>query len=428
MSDFTLFEAAKRMRNPLSIGLMKAIVTEDELFSFLPFVPKDGDSWSYEREKALPNVEWVAPNHTTLAESTAKTDQVTVPKREIASNMDLYNFVLAQQNGGAQRSMQMFQKARAAGKELSRALIKGGFVTGHALSSSADPFSEITAVTAGPWIDSNRYGPGAIEYDAAPTKRYRFRGPGDRTWGEWVEVTAGAGTYKLPSDNPSKFIKITIDASATADGVAQIEFTSTTNEPDGIESMLPDSQIIPSTGVDGDDYSFEVLDALLDKVKVRDGLAYIMPPALYRKHKALERSLGGTGPEFLEVGSFDADGMETRRKVRLYEGIPILRNENVTEDESKGASTTLSSVYLVSLRGPMNMDGNPKGLYAGAYGGSSLNADLDPRSRMVLGMQMIPVGQLEGKNAQRWRLVWYGGFGLGSELAAARAKEIKTAA
>lgn len=428
MSDFTLFEAAKRMQNPLAIGLMKAIVTEDELFSFLPFIGKDGDSWSYEREKALPSVEWVAPNHTTLAESTAKTDTVTVPKREIASNMDLYNFVLAQQNGPAQQTMQMFQKGKAAGRELSRAFIKGGFVTGHTLSSSADPFSEITAVTAGPWVDSDRYGPGAIEYDAAPTARYRFRGPGDRTWGDWVDVSAGAGTYKLPSDNPSKYIKITIDASASADGVAEIRFTSTTNEPDGVEVMTPDSQVIASTGPDGDDYSFDKLDELLDKVKVRDGLAYVMPPALYRKHKALERAMGGAGPEFLEVPTFDAQGMATTRKVRLYEGIPILRNENVTSDESKGASTTLSSIYLTSVGGEMNADGNPKGVYAGAYGGSSLQVNLDPRSRMVLGMQMIPVGQLEGKNAMRWRLVWYGGFGLGSELAIARAKEIKTAA
>lgn len=416
----TLYEAAKLSRNPIAAGVFKAIVTEDELFSLLPIVPKAGDSFLYDREKALPSVEWVSPTHTSLAESSATVEQIAVPKREIASNFDIMNFVIANQEDSTNEvAFQISKKGRALGRELADTFINGGFVTGYTLSDTTDPFAAITAVTAGPHLDSDRYGPGAIEYVDSGTK-WRFRAPGDRTFGDYV-TAASDGTYTLTSDNPSKYIKVTLTVlSATADGHTQITFSSSTNEPDGVKKLVSTDQVRSSSGNDGDALDFAILDELIDSVKVRDNLAFVMNGALRRKFKALARAMGGTRADQIMIPSFGKTGASVERPMLAYEGVPILKNDNIASDESKGSSSTLSSVYLVNLS-------EDTGVYAGAFGGASQNLDLDPFSRVVLGVQILPVGQLEGKNAQRWRMVWYGGFAVGSDLSVARASEIKTA-
>lgn len=416
----TLYEAAKSFQNPLAAGLFKAIVTEDELFSLLPFVPKSGNAFSYNRVKSLPSAEWVSPLHTSLAESTGQKDLVTVPVREVASNFKLKNFTLAQQGGAQQVADQMMMKAKAVGRAIASALISGNYVTGHALGDTADPFAAITAIDYGPFLDSLRFGPGEIEYDHSETA-WRFRAPGDRTFGDWVTAAAD-GTFTLKSDNPNKYIVVTLDVSAaTGDGRTSIEFTSTSEQPDGLEVMLSNSGTVRQpTNANGDDFAFDILDELLDTVKVRDNLAFIMPSALRRRYKAKLRALGGAMPEFV-IRSYSGDGEPVERRVLAYEDVPILKNDFIGTDEVVGTTSNASSIYLVSLD-----SGTGEGLYAGAFGGASTEADVDPVSKSVLGFQMIPVGQMEGENSQLWRAVWYGGFGLGSELAGARASGIKT--
>lgn len=416
---FTLFEAAKSFQNPLAAGLFKAIVTEDELFSVLPFVPKEGSAFSYVREKAIPTAEWVSPTHTSLVDSTSKEETVTVPIREIASNFSLREFVLAQQDGTRQMAQQMMQKGKAVGRQIARTLITGGYATGHTLpGAAANPFNAVDAVVAGPWTDSARFGPGELRYTNAGTL-WAYRAPGDRTFGADVAVAAD-GTARLYSDNPSKYIDVTIDVSdATADGRCAIEFTSSTNEPDGLAKMV--DLVRSPVGVNGDDFSFDILDELIDQVKVRENLAFIMPSALRRKYKAKWRALGGTTPDYV-VNSFDpTTGAPAQRQLMSYDGIPILKNDFIATNEVVGTTNSASSIYLVSLS-----PGDMQGLYAGAFGGAQNSVEVDPIRRTVLGFQFVQVGPMEQQNSRLWRAVWYGGFALGSGLAAARARGIKT--
>ncbi len=416
----TLYEAAKRSRNPLAAGMLKAIVTEDELFSLLMMVPKAGDSFMYVREKALPTVEWVARDgSTTLVESHATTDQVTVPKARIGSLVDVDNFAEDQQTeGGSPTSMQIEKKAKATGRTIADALINGGYVTSHALGSVADPFAALSAFVYGPHLNSDSFGPGEIRYTHAG-QGWQFRAPGDRDFGTVVPAT-GNGTYVLKSDNPSKWIQVVITvASATGNGTTRITFASTSNHPDGVKKLCAPSQVIASTGAAGDDLSFETLDKLMDLVKVRQNMAFFMPSALIRKYKSLLRGLGGTTPEHVVVPSFNAEGAMVERKVLAYNGVPILKNDFVTTNESKGGTTTLSSVYCASLT-------PDEGLYAGCFGGASFQVDADPRARIVLGFRLRQVGELETKDAQRYKVTAYLAFALGSELALARASEIKS--
>lgn len=409
----TLFEAAKLSRNPLARGVLTAIATTDELLSQVPMQGMQGESFRYNREKALPTVEFVSPTHSSIAESSATFDQVTVPMRMIVSDVDVYLFAEQQQGDiNAQRAVQLEKKLKALGRTLGQKLITGAFVTS---ATFAAALTGVTFVSAGPGLDSDRHGPGLIFYDQSEGT-LQFQAPGDVRLGAAVDVSSN-GTYTLPSDNPSKFIRVTVVSGslAGADVETPIRFASTTNEFDGLQKFTTTGQTIASTAADGDDLSFNVLDRLIDeKVKVRENLRFVMPSQLKTKFYSLVRALGGSDPQTTTLPGVNGP-------VPTYRGIPVLQSDWIPTTESKGASSTLSSVYLVSCA-------YDSGLYFGTSGrGGSQMADIDPRMARVMGVQLRDVGELESKEAMRTRLSWYGATALGSELAVARASELKTA-
>lgn len=417
---FNLFEAAKRSRNPLAAGLMKGVVTEDQFFAVLPMVPRAGDSFSYTREKTLPTVAWVAADGSdSVSESHADFDQVVVPKRRIASNVDVDNFAEENQTeNGRPSALQILQKFKAAGRELADKLINGKSGSSHALVQSTNPFNAIDAVVAGPHLDSDRFGPGEIKYTHTGTL-WQFRAPGDRTFGPAV-AAASDGDYTLKSDNPSKYVVVTLDVSdASQDGRTSITFTLS-KEPDGLKVLCAPSQKITPAGANGDDIQFETLDKLKDTVKRRGDLVFIANSAAIRKIKALYRNLGGTAPnDVVNVPSFARDGSPTETPILAYDGIPIFKNDNIKSDETVGGSgATLTSIYCVSLA-------FDEGLWAGCMGGATFDVETDPRKRNVMGFRLTEIGELETKDARRWRLAWYGAFALGSDLALARASGLK---
>lgn len=411
----SLYEAAKLSRNPLARGVMLGVATSDELISQLPMMPVAGEATMYNREKSLPTAEFVAPDHASLTESSATFDRVLVPLRLLVTDLDVYDFVEEQMaDTNAQRASQLAQKLKAVGRKIADKLITGGFVTSATISeATTSPGLAIDAVVAGPHHDSDRHGPGSIRYTHAGTL-WAYRAPGDRTYGANVAAAAD-GTITLLSDNPNRWIQITLDVSdATADGEVHIRFASTTNEPDGLNKLISSGQEIAATGAAGDALTFDVLDQLIDeKVKVRERLCFVMNSKLKRKFYGLARALGGAGIETVNLPGVTAP-------VPAYRGIPILQNDWITSAESKGGATTLSSVYLISL--------GEEGFHARVgMGGTAMNVDADPRAARIMGLRIRDVGDLEGKEAKRTRVSWYGTFALGADLAAARAKNLITA-
>lgn len=414
--SMTLYEAAKKSRNPLAAGTMLAIATVDELLSQMPMVPKSGESFMYTREKALPTVEFVAPDHGSLTESSPTFDRVMVPLRLVVSDVDTYLFAEEQMGENESiRPLAITGKLKALGRTLGEKCITGAYATSATISeATTSPGLAIDAVTVGPNQDSDRHGPGSIKYTHAGTL-WQYRAPGDRTHGATVAAAAD-GTITLKSDNPSKWIQITLDVSdATADGEVHIRFVSTSNEFDGLQKLTPDTQVISATGADGDTLSFDKLDQMVDElVKVREKRFFVMNGKLKRKFYALVRALGGTDPTHIAVPGIT-------NPVPTYRGIPILQSDWIGSAESKGAASTLSSAYLVALPGE-------QGFYFGVRSGSDgLSVSLDPRDTRVMGVRIREVGELEGKEAVRARLSFYGATALGSELAVARAKNLVTA-
>jgi hypothetical protein len=424
---FTLYEAAKIARNPLTRGVFLGIAVTNELFSRMQFVPKTGSAWTYAREKALPTIEFVDPANPVTVESSATFDDVTVPMRLIETDVDVLNTVLNQTDpNGDPRAIQLKQKLKALGLKLQDRMFGGGYVTSATFSGAAvNPALALVFVSASAHTDSSRFGPGDIKYVHAGTL-WSYRAPGDRTFGTPVAVAGNTANVVLASDNPNKKIVVNITAaSATADGITSVTFNTTTHEFDGLPKLVPPSQTVPSStaGVDGDALSFDTLDQLIfEKLKHREQAAFFMNAKLKRKFMALSRSAsGGMTPEMLAIPVLGMNGQPAQVLVPQYNGYPIFQVDDVPSNEIKGASTNLSSVYLASLEAET-------GLYFGVQQqGEQALANLTPYDAVIGGVKMYDIGQLESKAGFRTRVEWYGSLAVGSEYAIARASELKTA-
>lgn len=407
------FKSMPRGSNASSAMLLDAIVTSDESFGLVPFQTVEGPGIEYDREATLPTVEFVSDAHTTLVESTGTQDHVTVSKREIASDFYIRNAAEEFARGSVSpTAVQTQLKLKAAGRKIAQTMIVGGRVTGFAMANFSGGALIDTLTSVSGWLDSLRYGPGALKYTHVGTL-LQFRAPGDADYGAAVDLSAGDGTYTIYSGNVSKWIKVVLDVSDATGGAAdttrEITFTSSTNEFDGLQTIMHPAQVYPSTGAAGDEVSFELLDRLGNMVKGAENPAYLMPQAIWRKVRNLMRAGGG-------VDTTQLNG----KMVMAYGGVPILLNDWIPTTESKGGTSTLSSIYLADFT-------VGEGVYMIASGGESFNVHASPFDVSVMGFKLFELGQIQGgPSAFGRRLCFFGGLAMGSYLRAARASEIIT--
>lgn len=405
----TYFEAAKISRNPTNVAIFKEIVTEDQLFSILPMVGKDGDSFINWRQKTVPTASFADPNHTSIPESSPAWEPIVVPKREILDDVDVrYDVFLA--HGQKHMNNAMLEKFRAVARTLSDKLINGAYATSVTFSPT---IAQITASSVSALQDTRLFGQGVLEYST--TSGWRYRAPGDQDFGEW-QTAPGAGSVTLPSDSPSRTITITTSANPAANLVSAVTIASTTHEFDGLRKLIGTPQVIaPTGGAAGDAISFPKLDQLLRKVKYTRDRVFLMRGEVIDKFLQLVRTSGGLEPRHIMLPSFGQGG-SVEREVMSYRGVPILVNDWIGTDTQNGGAS--SSIYLTAL-GEQN-----GGIYCGVFSGSSEDVDADPYGRSVLGLGVIDVGILESVNVIRKRIYWHGALALSSTLGAARAEGI----
>ncbi len=410
----TIAEAMQASQNPFQTAMFKQIATTDHSFVLMPFVPKAGEGFGFEREVATGSFGAITPGGS-VAESTGRTEWVTVSQREYAKDFYVPNFAQAlMSDRGSAIDKQTMLGLKAAALELAGKMVTGNSISTTFTSEAFQSGSYVDAlIQASPFI-RERNGAGELKYTHSGTL-LQFRAPGDPDFGTPV-ACATDGDYTLASYDPSKWIKVTLDVSdATADATRRIAFQAT-NDFDGMQYQVADAQTIDVTPTTGAAMSISILEELIDLVKVRTGqLAFIMNSALKRKYTALVRASGGTVPEFI------MDTPVGRYLAPSFNGIPILVNDNIPSNETGTSSgTSLSSVYLANLS-------PDDGVYMAAFGGGSQQVDADPRERIVLGFQMFDLGQKQGESKQGRRLCWYGAMAVGSDLSLARAKRIVTA-
>ena len=180
-----------------------------------------------------------------------------------------------------------------------------------------------------------------------------------------------------------------------------INGTGTGNEFAGLIQLCASGQKA-TTGTNGSNLSFDILDELLDLVVDKDGAVdYItMPARTLRSYKALLRALGGASVnEVVELPS----GAE----VPAYSMVPIFRNDYIPVNQTKGSGTNCTTIFAGTLD-----DGSR------THGIAGLTA------AQASGIQVVDVGEAEDKDEHIWRVKWYCGLALFSEKGLAAADGI----
>jgi hypothetical protein len=145
----------------------------------------------------------------------------------------------------------------------------------------------------------------------------------------------------------------------------------------GLSQLVTSGQTI-SLGPNGAAPTLENFDALIDLVKPGKPDALLMSKRTRRGLKKLRRQTNAV----LEV-DMDMFG----RQVEFYDGIPIIVDDNILDNNTIGTATTCSTVYAVQF-------GYQRGVMGLTNGGIQYNE----------------IGELETKDAMRMRIKWYCGL------------------
>jgi hypothetical protein len=354
-------EAEKLSQNLLVQGVIENIVTSDQLYSLLPFTPVEGKAVLYNRELTLGSAAFVDTDDA-ISESAATFTPVTEKLRRIVSDVDVDDFLQGTMSDQQdQTAVQIAKKSKKVGITFADKLINGDNTT-----------------------------------------------------------------------NPKEF--------------------------DGLLKLLPSGQRIGLGDTAAVALAFDHLDQLIDKVKVGMSRVLVMNSRTIRSYFALCRALGGTDPLHIAIPGVTAPGLPS------YRGIPILKNDYIPVDmdrtgavsEALTTAWTASTVtalgtwrkptvanghvYLCTTAGTTHTVEPTWGTTPGgttSEGGGTvvwtcykasycpiIHMSLDEEegvhgliAAMQAGIEVKLVGPVQNKDATRWRVRWYTGLALKSELA-----------
>lgn len=202
-------------------------------------------------------------------------------------------------------------------------------------------------------------------------------------------------TYADPNDIEAEVIANR--AKAVAHKFSDTFFNGdTTADPksfDGLIKVLNGSAQEIAAGTNGAQLTLDLMDQLIDLVKPGKPDALFLSRRSRRKLSALRRASGN----LLET-AVDAFG----RRALFYDGIPLVVDDFISDTETQGSSGAVcSSIFAVKF-------GQGVGVMGLEHGG----------------IQLEPVGELETKDATRWRLKWYAAIAVFNLLGLARVKGI----
>lgn len=162
---------------------------------------------------------------------------------------------------------------------------------------------------------------------------------------------------------------------------------------DGLTKALDGTGQEFAAGANGGQLTLDMMDQMIDLVKPGKPDAIFLSRRTRRKLSSLRRASGN----LLETGVDDFG-----KRALFYDGIPLLVDDHVSDTQSQGSSGAVcSSVYAVRF-------GQGEGVLGLEHGG----------------IQIEQVGELETKDATRWRIKWYAGLSVMSMLGVARVKGI----
>ncbi len=160
---------------------------------------------------------------------------------------------------------------------------------------------------------------------------------------------------------------------------------------DGLDKLIADGPAgqTVSMGANGGTLTLAKLDELIDAVKTK-GIVISMSRRSRRTLQSLVRTSGAVLES--RPGSF-------LEWVQMYNGVPLFINDYISDAQTVGTSSDCSTIYCFSVG---EQDQGVVGLTAPG------------------GPVVEKVGELETKDATRWRVKWYSAIAWLSELSAGR--------
>ena len=170
----------------------------------------------------------------------------------------------------------------------------------------------------------------------------------------------------------------------------------------GLLALCPAGQTVAAVGGSGDALTFEVMDATMDLVVDKDGqVDYLtMNQRTIRSWKSLLRGLGGASIN--EVIELPSGAM-----VPAYSETPIFRNDYLPVNQTTGGNNETTTFFAGTL--------DEGARQHGIAGLTAANA---------AGIEIEEVGTSHTKDERIWRVKWYNGLALFSELGLACATGI----
>lgn len=160
---------------------------------------------------------------------------------------------------------------------------------------------------------------------------------------------------------------------------------------DGLASLCDPSQVILAAA-NGASLTLDMLDELKDQVKLGAD-CFVMRRSTWRAIRSLLRSFNGNHAETVMIENFG-------KPVPAWDGIPIILNDFIPNNEVCGTATATTSIYAARFN---EIDG-----FHAIYGGPNA------------GVVVEEVGTIQNKDAVRHRIKWYVATCLKSTLALAR--------
>ena len=163
---------------------------------------------------------------------------------------------------------------------------------------------------------------------------------------------------------------------------------------EGLLSLVAAGQTFTGAGANGDALDFAFMDEVMDAVKDKNGeVDYMMMNSrTLRSYYALLRALGGAG-----IG--EVVTLPSGAQVPGYRGTPIFRNDNIPVNQTKGLTSTCTSIVAGTVD-----DGTGK---IGIAGLTAMGA---------AGVRISEIGEAEDKDETITRIKFYNGLANFSEL------------
>lgn len=170
----------------------------------------------------------------------------------------------------------------------------------------------------------------------------------------------------------------------------------------GMLALVTGGQTVGAAAANGDALTFEAMDETMDLVVDKDGVVDYMAfhARTIRSYMALLRTLGGAS-----IG--DTVELPSGEQVPAYRGVPMFRNDYIPINQTQGATVTATTFFAGTWD-----DGSRQ------HGMSGLTAATQS------GIAVVDVGESETKDERIWRVKWYSGLALFSELGLAAATGI----